>query len=187
MRLRRGYAAVLGAVMAVGVMAAQVPNASSGEENHALGKVVRAEGSPDQIFLQKAIEGANGVIDAAKLALRRSKNDQIKRYAQQMVDDHTKMLGELRQVEQGQTLKYKDTTSATARTLHARLMPLKGRAFDKAYVNGMVKDHEGDVREFTKEAETGKDAAIKGVAERSLPTMKEHLEMVQGLQKTIGA
>ena len=183
MRIHIGVVAVLGAVMTAG---AQVPNASSGEQNHALGKVMQAAGSPDQVFLKKAIEGNNGEIDAAKLALKTSKNDQVKQYAQKMVDDHTTMLGELHQVEQGQTLKYKDTSSAAARTLHAKLVALKGAAFDRAYVNGMVKDHEADVKEFSEEAETGKDAAIKAAAEKSLPTIKEHLGMVQGLLKTIG-
>ena len=187
MRMMAGCAVVLSGVMAMGgVAGAQVANASSGEENHALGKVTRAEGMPDQTFLKAAIEGNHGEIDAAKMALRKSQNEQVKQFAQRMVDDHTKMLADLHQVEQGQPLKYSDTSSAAAKRMAMKLRTLKGAAFDKAFVDGMVKDHEGDVRDFTKEAETGQNAAIKGAAEKSLPTIKEHLEMVQGLQKSMG-
>ena len=190
MRTETGRAVVLGwamgALMAGAVALAQVPNASSGQENHALGKVTRAEGTPDQMFLKKAIEGSHGEIDAARMALKRSQNDQVKQFAQKMVDDHTKMLAELHQVEQGQSLKYAETSSEAAKRMAMKLRGLKGAAFDKAYVDGMVKDHEEDVREFSKEAETGQNAAIKGTAETSLPTIKEHLQMVQGLQKSIG-
>ena len=189
MRMRmRWSAAVLGGAMAVAMTGAmaQTPKASSGQENHALGKVVRAEGTPDQTFLKGAIEGSHGAIDAAKMALRKSKNDQVKQFAQRMVDDHTKLLADLHQVEQGQALKYPDTSSAKAKQMARKLLVLKGAAFDKAYVNGMVKDHEEDVRDFQTEAETGQNAAIKGAAEKSLPMLQEHLGMVEGLQKSVG-
>ena len=190
MRIKTGRAVVLGwtmgAVMAGGVTVAQVPNASSGQMNHALGKVEQAGGTPDQVFLKKAIEGSHGEIDAAKLALTKSKNEQVKQFAQKMVEDHTRMLTELHQLEQKQTLKYADTASAPAMQMTMKLRALKGAAFDKAYVDGMVKDHGGDVEDFSKEVDTGKNEAIKGVAEKSLPVIKEHLQMVQELQKTIG-
>ena len=187
MRMQAGWALMLGWAMgAVMVAPGQVPNASSGQMNHALGKVQQAEGTPDQVFLKKAIEGNHGEIDAARLALKKSKNDQVKQFAQTMVDDHTKMLADLHQVEQGQALKYPETASAAGLRLTMKLRGLKGAAFDKAYVNGMVKDHEGDVADFTKESESGQNAAIKGAAETSLPVIKGHLQMVQGLQKTIG-
>ncbi len=186
MRMQAGWAVLLGAVVAVGAVAAQVPKASSGQMNHALGKVGQAQGTPDQVFLKKAIESSHGEVGAAQLALKKSKNDQVRQFAQAMVDDHTKMLADLHQVEQGQTLKYPDTASAAGMRMATKLRGLKGAAFDKAYVNGMVKDHEGDVADFTKETETGQDAAIKGVAEKSLPMIQGHLQRVQGLQKTIG-
>ena len=182
-------AAVLGwtmGLMVAGAAGAQVKNASSGEENHALDKVQQAEGMPDQTFLRAAIEGNHGELAAAHLAMKRSSNDQVKQFAQRMLDDHTKMLQDLHGVEQGQRLKYADGSSAAGLRLQRKLMRLKGAAFDKAFVDGMVKDHEEDVRDFTKEVETGQNPAIKGAAEASLPTIKEHLEMVQGLQKTIG-
>lgn len=190
MRRRVGCAVVMGwaagAMLAVGVAGAQVPNASSGEENHGLRKVEQREGTPDQTFLKAAIAGSHSELDAARLALKTSKNDQVRQFAQRMVDDHTKMLADLHQVEQGQALKYPDAASAEGMRLRRKLAGLKGAAFDKAFVDGMVKDHEGDVRDFSKEAETGTNAAIKGAAETSLPTIKEHLEMVQGLQKSMG-
>lgn len=190
MRMQAGRTLMLGwtmgAVMAAGAAIAQVPNASSGEMNHALDKVQQAGGTRDQVFLKKAIEGNHGEIGAAQLALKKSQNDQVKQFAQKMVDDHTKMLADLHQVEQGQKLKYADTASAAGMRLTTKLKGLKGAAFDKAYVNGMVKDHEGDVADFTKESEDGQNAAIKDAAEKSLPTIKEHLQMVQELQKTMG-
>jgi putative membrane protein len=45
----------------------------------------------------------------------------------------------------------------------------------------MVKDHEEDIAEFEKEARSGKDADLKAFAEKTLPTLKEHLKMAKEL------
>lgn len=187
MRVQAGCAAVLGVVMAAAGAQAQVANASSGQENHALDTVEQRQGSPDRMFVKKAIRGNNGEIDAAKLALTKSSNDQVKQFAQKMVDDHTKMLEDLHQVAQQESIKYMDKPSATGMQLHTKLEGLSGAAFDKAYIDGMVKDHQGDVRDFTKESTSGTDEATKDAATKSLPTIKEHLQMVEGLQRSMAS
>ena len=62
-----------------------------------------------------------------------------------------------------------------------------GAAFDKAYVDMMVKDHEKDVKEFEKEANNGKDEQIKGFASETLPVLKEHLEKIKSIQSKLGS
>jgi putative membrane protein len=56
---------------------------------------------------------------------------------------------------------------------------MSGEAFDKAYMDDMVKDHKKDVAEFRKEANGGKDSDIKGFASKTLPTLEEHLKMAE--------
>ena len=43
----------------------------------------------------------------------------------------------------------------------------------------MVKDHEKDVAEFEEEAKDGSDADVKAWANKTLPTLKKHLEMAK--------
>ncbi len=43
----------------------------------------------------------------------------------------------------------------------------------------MVKDHKKDVADFKKEANGGKDPDVKSFASKTLPTLEEHLKMVQ--------
>lgn len=45
----------------------------------------------------------------------------------------------------------------------------------------MVEDHEKDIAEFSEEASTGKDPAVKSFAARTLPTLKMHLQMAQSI------
>jgi putative membrane protein len=58
---------------------------------------------------------------------------------------------------------------------------LHGTAFDRAYIQDMVKDHEADVRLFRTEAQQGKDPELKRLAATTLPTLEEHLSMARNL------
>src|SRR5205085_12416343 len=47
------------------------------------------------------------------------------------------------------------------------------------YVKMMLSDHKKDVGEFQKESTRGADADVKSFATRTLPTLQEHLQMIQ--------
>jgi predicted outer membrane protein len=81
------------------------------------------------------------------------------------------------------------TSKLTAKdqALVNRLSGLSGDAFDKAYIGAMVKEHETDIAEFEREANSGKDDDFKSFASKTLPTLKEHLQMAKDAASTIGA
>jgi predicted outer membrane protein len=60
---------------------------------------------------------------------------------------------------------------------------INGTDFDKEYLAIMVKDHEKNIAAFEEEAKDGEDADVKAWAEKTLPTLKEHLKMVQDAPK----
>jgi putative membrane protein len=43
----------------------------------------------------------------------------------------------------------------------------------------MVKDHKDDISEFQKEANHGGDPDLKAFAQKTLPTLQEHLRLAQ--------
>jgi putative membrane protein len=56
---------------------------------------------------------------------------------------------------------------------------LSGDAFDRAFGNGMVTDHQSDIKEFRKEAL--KDDRAGAFAKESLPTLQNHVQAAQSL------
>ena len=62
-----------------------------------------------------------------------------------------------------------------------RLAKLQGAAFDRAYLQHMVKDHEDDVQLFSTQAKQGQDPELKAFAAKTLPTLEEHLSIVRNL------
>jgi putative membrane protein len=54
-------------------------------------------------------------------------------------------------------------------------------AFDRAYIQHMMKDHETDVRRFRTEAQQGQDPELKRWAANTLPTLEAHLSMARNV------
>jgi putative membrane protein len=61
----------------------------------------------------------------------------------------------------------------------SQLSALSGAEFDRKYMEHMVKDHEKDVAAFERESTKGSDADLKAWAAKTLPTLREHLQMAR--------
>jgi putative membrane protein len=100
-----------------------------------------------------------------------------------MVDDHSKANDELMQLATTKGMAVPKEMKKIHRDMIDKLSKSSGAAFDKAYVDEMVKDHVKDVSAFRKEAKEGKDPEVKAWASKTLPTLEDHLKMVRDLSK----
>jgi putative membrane protein len=66
-----------------------------------------------------------------------------------------------------------------------KLEGLSGAAFDRAYLDAMVQHHQQDIQEFERAAQS-ENPQIRQFAERTLPTLREHLQRAQQLQQSGG-
>ncbi len=141
-------------------------------------KVMAGGGSsPDQNFVSKAALGGMAEVDLGRLALEKAGSDDVKKFAQRMVDDHSKAGDELKTLAQNKHLTLPMGGDPHAKAMHDRLAKLSGAAFYRAFMQAMVVDHRKAVNEFRLEAKSGKDADVKGWAAKTLPTLEEHLKM----------
>jgi putative membrane protein len=153
-----------------------------------------SSGSEDIEFILDAAKGGMAEVELGKLAADRAQNDEVKKFAQRMVDDHSKANDQLKQIAESKGIKIPTETEAKQKALMQRLEKLQGPAFDRAYMNAMVNDHVKDVSEFKKEANSGRDSQVKSFASSTLPTLEEHLQQAKqartsttGSKKTSGA
>jgi putative membrane protein len=147
---------------------------SSGQDRQA--PVMSSSGSEDIEFVFDAAKGGMAEVELGKLAAERAKNEEVKKFAQRMVDDHAKAGDELKSIAEKKGIKLPQEIDAKDRALIARLQKLNGAAFDRAYMQAMVGDHVKDVNEFKKEANSGRDPQVKSFASTTLPTLEEHLQ-----------
>lgn len=143
--------------------------------------------SADAQFARKAAEAGMDEVEAGKLARDRASDDAVRRFAERMVDDHTKAGERLQAIAHAERLSIPDKLDKSGEQDLDKLTKLHGHAFDVAYIKHNVTAHKKAVKDFTKEARSGHDAQLKQFAAETLPTLKEHLQLAQSAAQAVGA
>lgn len=128
----------------------------------------------DKQFIQDAAKDGMMEVEMGKMGQKQAKNAEVKKFASRMVTDHSKANNQLKALA-----KKKGVTLDEA--AH-KMDKMDDATFDKDYMDQMVKDHEKDVKEFEEIAKEGSDADVKAWANRTLPTLKKHLELAKQIQ-----
>lgn len=166
-------AVLFGAAM---VLCATAQEGKNGTNAASSGKQSAGMGDSDSTFVKKAAQGGLAEVELGQLAAQKASSEEVKKFGQRMVDDHTKANEQLKQVAAGKNIDLPQNLDANDKATKARLEKLSGEQFDKAYMRDMVKDHRKDVAEFEHASKMAKDPAIKSFADQMLPTLREHLK-----------
>lgn len=140
------------------------------------------------------VTAANQIdIAGSRLALKKTKNDQVKQFAQQMIDDHTKLQKSVDDL--AKKLKVKPEPSATSKSLHTaaaaemkKLRGLSGKAFDKAYIDHEVAFHQQVIDAASKVLiPNAQNAELKSALEGAAPLLQGHLDHAKQIQSSLGS
>jgi putative membrane protein len=143
--------------------------------------------SYDKHFVSEAAEGGLAEVELGQLAQSKAASDKVKDFAQKMVDDHSKANQELKECAEKVGINVPDHMSVTEKAEKTKLDMYKGGHFDHAYIADMVKDHQSDIAAFEREVTEGQNPELKSFAEKTLPTLKEHLRLAEKTQRQITA
>lgn len=130
----------------------------------------------DAAFVTKIGEVGMAEVELGTLALQKTQRDDVKKFAQQMVDDHTKAGDELKALAMRKNISWPTELGAEHKALKDRLSKLSGAAFDQAYIRAMVDGHRKVAAEFRTETKSATDAEVKAWAAKTLPTIEAHLK-----------
>jgi putative membrane protein len=141
--------------------------------------------SSDRNFLVKAAEGGMAEVELGQLAAQRASDPQVKQFAQRMVTDHSKANSELKQIAASKQVELPTELPASVRRERDKLAKLTGAEFDKEYMSHMTSDHKKDTSLFRSTAKSAKDSEVRQFASTKLPTLEEHLQMAQSIDKSM--
>jgi putative membrane protein len=133
----------------------------------------------DKAFVRKAMEGGMAEVQLGQLAAQKGSSEDVKQFGQKMVDDHTKLNEQMKQVAEQLNVKPPTSLSSKDKATMKKLQALNGDAFDKAYIKDMVSDHKKDANEFTEEAQHASNPALQQAASQGAQVIGEHLQMIQ--------
>jgi putative membrane protein len=139
-----------------------------------------AQNFGDQAFVTKAMEGGMAEVELGKLAADKSQSQDVKQFAQKMVNDHSQMSDKwFKPVAQQIGVSEPKGPSKKDRKLIEKLQGLSGQQFDTEYIQAMLKDHKDDLKEFQSESEAAQDPNVKQIATQGTKVISQHLQMIE--------
>ena len=139
----------------------------------------------DSQFVMKVASDGIAEVELGRLAADKASSPDVKKFAQRMVDDHSKANDELKTLAQNKNITLPAAIDAKHKAHVDRLSKLSGEAFDRSYMRDMLMDHQKAVAAFRTESKSGKDADVKAWAGKTLPTLEEHLKLAQDANKSV--
>jgi putative membrane protein len=151
-----------------------------------------AQSAPNDAQIAGIVVAANTVdINAGKLAEKTSTNKEVKAFAKQMVTDHTGVNKQATALVK--KLKVTPEESDTSKSLKqggeeniAKLKGLKGKEFDKAYVDNEVTYHQAVLDALDKTlVPNAKNEELKATLVKVRPAFVAHLEHAKHIQSSM--
>ena len=121
-------------------------------------------------------------VELGRLAVQQGSSDAVKQFGQRMVDDHGKANTELMSLASSKGITLPTALDEKHQEQVTKLSGRSGADFDRAYAKLMVSDHNKDVSEFEKHSTRGTDPDLKAFATRTLPVLREHLQLARSLE-----
>jgi putative membrane protein len=121
-------------------------------------------------------------VETGKMAVAKAQSPEVKAFAQQMIDDHSKALTEVQTLAQAKGVTLPTELDAKHKAMAAKLDKLSGAQFDKEYMkNAGVADHKTVHAKLVKDEKGAKDPEVKALAEKMRPVVEQHLKSAQTL------
>jgi putative membrane protein len=127
-------------------------------------------------------------IQSSKLAQKNANAPEVKSFAGQMITDHTKAAEEFKAaIQEAGINPPKDSMGLKDLANYEKLHLTTANSFDTSYVKAQLKAHEEAVSLFRGYAQNGQTAPLKAFAQKTLPMIEHHLEMIKSInQKMAG-
>lgn len=139
-------------------------------------------------FADKVATSDRFEIETSQMALKKTKDEKLRDYANMMIEDHGKSTKQLTQIAGAKKIKPTPKLDAEQQKM---MTELKGAAavaaFEQAYLKGQVAGHERTLATLQAYSDRGTDAKMKGFAKQMIPIVQRHLEEARTLQGNMTA
>ncbi|WBY02586.1 DUF4142 domain-containing protein [Ramlibacter tataouinensis] len=141
----------------------------------------------DRKFIQEAAESGMAEVQAAKLASAKASDPEVKKFAEMLVEQHTRSNEELAQLAKSKAIELPATAPRAQRKEVEDLGKKTGAEFDRQFVREVgIKDHEKDIKKFQNASKDVKDPELKAYVTKTLPVLQEHLAQAKQLPQAGG-
>jgi putative membrane protein len=151
------------------------------------GDTDRSETKPaDKDFVHDLVIVNMAEVELGKLAKEQTTNTEVRKFAQMMIDDHTKAGDKLKSVASAHNVPVPNALDEKHIELRDKLAKLKGGEFDREYMAAMVSGHQDVAAKLDSRVEKSDNVVTMSINEwaaEARPVVQAHLEAAKALQK----
>jgi len=142
--------------------------------------VAAAQETPAEAFVIAAMRDNLAGIRLGQLASDRASSPQARELGERLVDDHVAANTRARALAEELGVAPPEDVSDEAKAAYEALMPLAGKAFDRAFLDTVARVHRTAIGLHEEQTLSGSEA-VAAYARDILPLLREHLDIVRKL------
>jgi putative membrane protein len=175
---RMKIAGVAGVCMSLGCWSSLASSPVAAQAQH---ENTRRATYSDESFIRDAEESSVSQVDMAKLAEQKAEDPQVKKFAQNISEEHQKITEQLKELGQKERINAETSANRTDEVVIHRLQASSSTRFDKAYLDQVASELARETGEFEKGASSTNKPALKEFAQQTTPTLKSELQEARQL------
>jgi putative membrane protein len=141
----------------------------------------------DRTFLVQAHQSNLAEIAAGRLAQTKGTADVVRSIGALLIKDHTDLDAALKPTAAKLGVSLPSQPAPDQQAEQQRLTALSGTAFDRAWVEAMIRGHRAALAAGQEELRSGTAPEAKEAARSSAPVIQHHLDELLRAQQTVGA
>jgi putative membrane protein len=136
-----------------------------------------AAGRTDRPFVEQAVASGLAELELSKRLLSSASSTERKKLAERLYQDRSRVNQALMRIVAAKGLGL--STPEAAHLEADGVRPLPGADLDRAVLEQLARSHRGSIALFEQAENDGADPAVKAFAAKTLPTLREHLKLVE--------
>jgi putative membrane protein len=142
--------------------------------------------TPDARFVVKTAQANLAEVQISAWAKDHALSDEVRAFAGKVLDDHTKLADELRELAAKESATLVADLDPKDAIEIERQKTLEPNLLDRAYMREVMKWHLREVDAFRREIDTGKEPNLRNWAARMLVQIQAHIKQGEDTERAIG-
>jgi len=151
------------------------------------GQGKNADVRADNEFIREVVADATLEVRMAQLAERKGQSSAVKQLASRIAADHNRLQDEWLAMASSNGQSFKPGFGKNHKAKLDAIQKLSGRAFDRAYISTVVRDHRDYINYFEKEGRAANASQVRDLVNRDLPTLRSNFNQAKQVGAQIGA
>ena len=140
----------------------------------------------DALFIAEATSANMLQVQLSELALERAVGPEVKEMAQEMGQDHRRLMDDLQSTAVQGEFVVPNELGSSDQKVYDEVSSQTGIGFDLAYIKRAREEHRRLLNRYEDMAENAKVMEVKQFASKQLPLLRQHLQKAEALEDRLG-